>query len=254
MPLGGKSMSLAFQVDSLDGVEESHKAFYQEKEGKFVLNVEGLPEPPKGNDDVDGLKAKNGELLTELKGFKKKSKDAEDAAATARLEAAKQSGDTEAFGKSWQEKYNNRESELLSIIAGQEKSITSVTSGNVAARLAGDLALDLGNGETTAKTLEQLILSRLKTETRDGVPKTIVLDMAGQPTALTVDEFKKEFAAMPSIAPLIAGSKASGGGANGSNNSGGAANEKSLSRSQFDQLDASKKMEFSKSGGSITDD
>ena len=47
-------MTLKFQLDSLEGVEESIQGLYVEKDGKFVLGIEGLPQ----QEDVTGLKAK----------------------------------------------------------------------------------------------------------------------------------------------------------------------------------------------------
>ena len=32
-----------YELDSLEGLEESQKAFYEEKDGKFVLKVKGIP-------------------------------------------------------------------------------------------------------------------------------------------------------------------------------------------------------------------
>ena len=36
-------MTLKFQLDTLEGVDESVQSMYVEKDGKFVLNIEGLP-------------------------------------------------------------------------------------------------------------------------------------------------------------------------------------------------------------------
>jgi len=64
---------------------------------------------------------------------------------------------------------------------------------------------------------------RLSVEQRDGKPVVVVLDQQGKLSAATLDELKAEFANDVAFAPLIAGSKASGGGANGAGNGGGAA-------------------------------
>ncbi|NNG62537.1 hypothetical protein HKD51_13290, partial [Pseudomonas fragi] len=52
-------MTLKFQLDTLEGVDETTQGMYVEKDGKFVLNIEGLPQP----EDVSGLKSKVQELL-----------------------------------------------------------------------------------------------------------------------------------------------------------------------------------------------
>ncbi len=69
-------MGLKYQLDTLDGLDDSVKSLYTEKEGKFVLGIEGLPQP----EDVSGLKAKVDELLGEKKAAEKKAREAEEAA------------------------------------------------------------------------------------------------------------------------------------------------------------------------------
>ena len=69
-------MTLKFQLDTLEGVDESVQSMYIEKDGKFVLNIEGMPKP----EDVSGLKSKVQELLDEKKAADKARKEAEDAA------------------------------------------------------------------------------------------------------------------------------------------------------------------------------
>ena len=101
-------MTLKFQLDTLEGVDETTQAMYIEKEGKYFLNVEGLPQP----EDVSGLKSKVQELLDEKKAADKARKEAEDAARLEREESARKSGNVEELEKSWSEKYNRREAEL----------------------------------------------------------------------------------------------------------------------------------------------
>ncbi|MCZ7176060.1 hypothetical protein NK362_24315, partial [Salmonella enterica] len=62
-------MTLKFQLDSLEGVDEATQAMYVEKGGKYVLNIDGLP----AQEDVTGLKAKVDELLGEKKAAEKKA-------------------------------------------------------------------------------------------------------------------------------------------------------------------------------------
>lgn len=45
-------MTLKYTVDSLDGIDENVRGLYAEKDGKFVLSVEGIPAP----EDTSGLK------------------------------------------------------------------------------------------------------------------------------------------------------------------------------------------------------
>ncbi len=208
---------LKFQLDSLDGVDESVRSLYTEKDGKFVLGIEGLPQP----EDVSGLKSKVEELLGEKKAAEKARKDAEDQARLEREEAARKSGNVEELEKSWSEKYNRREAELNGTLEQERATLSTqirdLTVGRTATDIASALAIP-----GSAKALLPHIERRLSVEQRDGKPVVVVLDQQGKLSAATLDELKAEFANDTAFAPLIAGSKASGGGAAGAGGGGGA--------------------------------
>ena len=211
-------MSLKFQLDTLEGVDESVQAMYVEKGGKYVLNIEGLPQP----EDVSGLKSKVEELLSEKKAAEKARREAEEAARTEREEAARKSGNVEELEKSWSEKYARREAEL----SGQLESTNSALQGQIRDLTVGRTATDIATTLAipgSAKALLPHIERRLSVEQRDGKPTVVVLDASGKLSAATLDELKAEFTNDPAFGPLIAGSKASGGGAGGAGKGGGAA-------------------------------
>lgn len=212
---------LKFQIDSLDGVDEAVRALYAEKDGKFVLGIEGLPQ----QEDVSGLKAKVDELLGEKKAAEKARKDAEEQARLEREEAARKSGNVEELEKSWSEKYNRREAELNGMLEQERGTLSTqirdLTVGRTATDIASALAIP-----GSAKALLPHIERRLSVEQRDGKPVVVVLDQQGKLSAATLDELKAEFANDTAFAPLIAGSKASGGGAAGAGGGGGAAKGK----------------------------
>lgn len=212
---------IKFQIDTLDGVDEAVRALYTEKDGKFVLGIEGLPQ----QEDVTGLKAKVDELLGEKKLAEKKAREAEELARTEREEAARKSGNVEELEKSWSEKYNRREAELNGMLEQERGTLSTqirdLTVGRTATDIASALAIP-----GSAKALLPHIERRLSVEQRDGKPVVVVLDQQGKLSAATLDELKAEFANDTAFAPLIAGSKASGGGAAGAGGGGGAAKGK----------------------------
>lgn len=214
-------MGLKYQLDTLDGLDDSVKSLYTEKEGKFFLGIEGLPQP----EDVSGLKAKVDELLGEKKAAEKARKDAEEQARLEREEAARKSGNVEELEKSWSEKYNRREAELNGMLEQERGTLSTqirdLTVGRTATDIASALAIP-----GSAKALLPHIERRLSVEQRDGKPVVVVLDQQGKLSAATLDELKAEFANDTAFAPLIAGSKASGGGAAGAGGGGGAAKGK----------------------------
>ena len=211
-------MTLKFQLDSLDGVDESIQALYVEKDGKFVLGIEGLPQP----EDVSGLKSKVEELLGEKKLAEKKAREAEEAARLEREELARKSGNVEELEKSWSEKYNRREAELNGLLEQERGTLGTQIRDLTVGRTATDIATTLAI-PGSAKALLPHIERRLSVEQRDGKPTVVVLDQAGKLSATTLDELKAEFMNDPAFGPLIAGSKASGGGAGGAGKGGGAA-------------------------------
>ena len=208
---------LKFQLDTLDGVDDTVRALYTEKDGKFVLGIEGLPQ----QEDVSGLKAKVDELLGEKKAAEKARKDAEEQARLEREEAARKSGNVEELEKSWSEKFNRREAELNGLLEQERGTLSTqirdLTVGRTATDIASALAIP-----GSAKALLPHIERRLSVEQRDGKPVVVVLDQQGKLSAATLDELKAEFANDTAFAPLIAGSKASGGGAAGAGGGGGA--------------------------------
>lgn len=207
---------LKYTLDSLEGLEPAIAAMYEEKDGKFVLKVDGIPQPTPG-EDVTGLKNKVDELLAEKKAEAKRRQEAEEAARLAAEEAARKTGDTDALQKSWEEKHTKALTEKEQTLSALQSQVHALTVGATAARLAGELAV-----QGSAGVLQRLIEPRLSMELRDGKPVVIVLDNDGRPTALTPEEFKNEITSDAALAPLVAGSKATGGGAAGSKGGGAA--------------------------------
>lgn len=240
-------MALKHKLDSLDGLDDARKALYKKVGDKFVLDVEGLEDG-----DLAGLKKQVETLLAEKKAAEKKAREEQEAARAAAEEAAKKAGNVEALEKSWQEKLAAREKELQDKYESEVGSLTGDVNrllvDNVAAGLARELAIQ---GSDIA--LLPHIQSRLRVDVRDGKRTTIVVDAKGQPSALTLEDLKKEIAGNPAFAPLIAGSKASGGGAGGNGSGGAAGANKTMKRSDFDALDPDARRAFIKDGGTPTD-
>lgn len=229
-------MGLPFERDNLDGLDDGVKSLYKETNGKYRLDVDGY-------EDVSGLKAQRDALLTEKKQAQAKAREAEEMAKAAAEEKARKDGDISALEKSWQEKLAAAENNHKSLADSLTKQIHGLTVGQTATKLATELAVT-----GSSDVLLPHIQSRLSVEIKDGVPSVRVLDLQGKPSAMTIDELKQEFIANKAFAPLIAASKASGGGASGS---GGSGTTKTLTRNQFGLLNPSQQMDFIKSGGKI---
>lgn len=198
---------------AFDALDPSLQALYTPQGDDYVLAVEGMPQA----EDTSGLKAKNEELLAEVKANKAKAREAEEAAKRAAEEQARKTGDVEALERSWNEKHTQALGERDAQMAQLHAQVHALTVGATSAQLAGELAV-----QGSASVLKRIIEPRLSVETRDGKPTVVVLDANGRPSALTVDELRAEIMKDPALAPLIAGSRATGGGAGGSNGGGAA--------------------------------
>lgn len=219
-------MSLKFEVDSLDGLDEALAGLYEKHGDKFRLKVEGI-------DPADELKEALRKEREERKAAKERVEALEREARERAEESARKSGDIEALEKSWQDKLAKREAELLEQSKGLQSQLVELTVGATAQKLAGDLAVP-----GSADVLLPHIKSRLTYQ--DG--KLAVLDADGKPSASTVDELANEIRNDKRFAPLIVASRADGGGASGSRGGGAA----TLKRSQ---MSAAEKREFIEKNG-----
>jgi len=202
-------------LDSMDGVDESIHGFYQEKDGKFHLEVDGL-------EDTGALKRAKDHEKNARKSAEEKatSLEAQIAELTGQIEQinddkSRGNGDVEALENSWKTKLSNRENELTGQIDTLKGSLNELLIDSVAGRMAAEIAT-----EGSAGVLVPHIQNRLGVEERDGKMITVVKDSSGKPSATTVDELRQEFKDNPVFAPVIVGSKASGGGASGGDGGG----------------------------------
>ena len=149
-------MAIEYKLESLEEVDEALHGLYEQTDTGYQLKVSGIPEPEK--EDLSGLKNKVEELLREKKQAAAKAREAAEAAEAARLEAAKKGNDTEALDKSWQEKFNARESELKKELEALSGTIVNLTSGQTATKIAAEIAVQ-GSADVLLPHLER----RLKT-------------------------------------------------------------------------------------------
>lgn len=212
-------MSLKYEVDSLDGVEENLQALYSEVDGKYRLSVEDLPK----GEDVSGLKSALEKERQARREAKERAEKAEQAAQDAAAEKARKDGDVEALEKSWQKKLD----EIQNKAKEEADNYLGILKNNTVHATAIELATQLAV-PGSAKALLPALEGRLSMEFRDGKAVPVVLDADGKPSALTVQELAKEVASDPAYAPIIAATKASGGGAAGAKGGGAASKGKAV--------------------------
>lgn len=156
--------------------------------------------------ELESLKSHHEKLLSETKAAKAKAREEAEAKAKADEEAARKAGDVQALEKSWQEKYSKAESEWQGKYEQSQKHLNGLLVDSVAQKAASEIAVDPACGELLAEKIRAF----LSVAERDGKAQTVVVDADGKPSALTVEELKKQIA--EKYPRLVKGSPAGGAG------------------------------------------
>ena len=208
-------MALKAILESLDGLPDPIKSEYKKgDDGKYHLDVEGGEDTgalKRAKDYEKSARQKVEKELTDTKAELEALTEERDNI----LKGALPKGDVEKLETSWKQKYEKREKELTDQLGSLNGSLQTLLVDNVAQGLASKIS-------KSPELLLPHIKGRLKTELVDGKPVTRVLDKEGNVSALSINELEAEMVANPSYAPIIIGSKASGGGANGGQGGSGA--------------------------------
>jgi hypothetical protein len=169
----------------------------------FTLDATGFDDPAELRRARDREKEKATEEKTRAEGLQAKL-DALGPDAAAKLK------DITSLERSWNEKLTTETGKLNSKLQDRDKFINTLMVDNVAQSMATEIA-----GDNAAIILPH-IHRRLQVEHVDGAsPITRVLDANGRPSALSVEDLKKEFKEDKRFAVVVIGSKGSGGGAAG---------------------------------------
>jgi len=188
---------------------------------------------------LEAMQSDNQRLQAKIGEANKHKKEAEkQAAAEARAKA-------EAEGN-FQQLFESSEKERASL-ADQLSDLQGNIANEKRNSMALDIANDLAASPKHAKLLAKEIAPRLKFV--EGSIK--VVDNDGNLTVSTPKDLKKEVSSSAEYDFLLKGQQSSGGGATGGSSSGGAA--QAITRSEFDALSPSQKVEFGRKGGKATD-
>lgn len=197
-------MALKRKIDkaAFDKLSAEIKAEYVEKDGEYVLDVDG----DDGGDDVGALRRAKDREVQARKVAEKRAREAEDKLAELDTSDARKRGDIEALEKSWKDKHDTTVAEYDAKLKTKDAFISTSLIDNVAAQLAGEIS-------TSPKLLLPHIKARLVADLDGDTPATKVLDANGKPSALSLDDLRKEFVDNKEFASIIRASKASGGSA-----------------------------------------
>lgn len=204
-------MKKRLNKEAYDKLSDDFKKLYKADGDNFVLDLED-----DGDDDPTALKKALDAERKSRKELEKSLKEIKDKIEADERDKAGKTGDITALENSWKEKLATREKELTDIIGQRETSLRELLVDNEATRLASELS------PKHAKLLLPHIKERLSAEFTDGKAMTRILK-DGKPSAMSIDDLRKEFVANQDFSGIIVGSKGSGGGSGGPGNGGGGA-------------------------------
>lgn len=210
--------------DALPDVMKAEYKVSSTNASEYLLDADDAKEALAARDRE---KARADELQTRVDAIDKKLKDAEDATKAAEAEALRKKGDIPALEASWQAKLDAAKVASDAAIDGLKIKLKNLLVKNAAMAMAADIS-------TTPNLLAPMIEARLQAEIDVDTPFTRVLDAAGKPSALSLDDLKKELVANKDYSAIIKASQSSGGSAGagrggGSAGSGGGEGGKKLS-------------------------
>lgn len=197
-------MALKKILDKIDDLPADVQKEYVQKDGKFVLQIDG----DDSETTINHLTQKKNIAEEHRTKAETKVRELQEMMDEMRRGNIPKS-DVEALENSWKEKLANA-TELSKAEKNKlQKQLDKVLRTDTAHRLAAELA-------TVPDLLVPAIESRLAVEEGDdGEVKIRVKDKDGKMSALTLDDLKAEIRGIEKYAPILIGSKGSGGGANG---------------------------------------
>lgn len=196
-------MALKRKIDkaAFDKLSKDLQAEYVEKDGEYVLDVEG------GSDDDNGaLRRAKDRAVQERKDAEKRAREAEEKLAELDDNDARKKGDIEKLEASWKDKHEKQKEEYEAKLATKDKFISTTLVDSVAQQMASKIS-------TSPALILPHIKARLQADLDGETPSTKVLDASGNVSAATVADLEKEFVDNKDFASIIVASKAKGGGA-----------------------------------------
>lgn len=210
-------MALKSIIENLDEVQKEFQGLYVKDDatGHFRLDLEQDPNANKETEELrkerERLKAQNDRLLEEKKKEQEKARAAEE-------DRARREKDVESLERTWKERHDKEVAEAQQRTNTLMNALESQMVNGVALRIATEIS-------DSPDLMLPHVQSRLRASEENGRWVTRVVDVAGNATAMTVEELAEQLKAEKRYAPLIRGTKAAGGGANGGNGgAGGGAN------------------------------
>lgn len=207
-------MALKRKVKDIKEVKEELRNLYIEKDGEWVLDVEG------GDDEATALKNAKQHEVTARKAAEKAKAEAEAKLEELQTELAQaRNPDTlKALEKSWANKYAD--------LKKTYEEAASALTGTLENTLLDNVVTGIASKFKSPSLVKAAIRERLQVDLTDVSKPTIrVLDKDRKPSAASIEDYTKELVTNPEYADIVIGTKGSGGGAPKPSSTGGAGGE-----------------------------
>lgn len=201
-------MALKHKIDkaTFDKLSDALKAEYIEKDGEYVLDVEGF----ESLEDTGALRRGKERESQARKEAERKLRELEERMAeiesNGNISDAKKAGDIEKLQKQWDEKFAKLSKESGETINALRQRITGSMAKSEIERLAAELS-------DSPKLLIPHIASRIQADFGDdGEPVLKFIGADGQLSDAGYDGLKKEFLANKDFAAILRGNQSRGAG------------------------------------------
>jgi hypothetical protein len=222
-------MAIKAIVQTLDGIPDHLKTEYKAIDGGqgFALDIDGVEVHP----HVGALKRAKEREAQEATSLKTALKEATERLSTLSTEhetlskefedrlrgaVGSKEEDLQRLDQKWGEKLKKANDEAASKISQRDLALTKVLVMDQARAIVANMKP--AEPEYVDVILPHIV-KRLTVELTGDGARTRVLDHEGKPSADTVEELTEHFRVDKRFAPLLTGSRASGGSANGGNSS-----------------------------------
>jgi hypothetical protein len=188
---------------------------------EYVEDGDGWRLDVSGEEDTGSLKRAKDREVQLRREAEEKLKEAETRLSEIEGDDARKTGDVKTLEKSWQKKRDDDNAAWqkkydADLKAANDKlsKLSDYTKKQLIDAQASALSTELVKAGINPKILVPHIKSRLSVDFEGDEPKSLILDATGKPSKATYDELKAEFVANKDFSDIIAGTKATGGGAN----------------------------------------
>lgn len=194
-------MKRKISKEEFEKLSDALKENYKEKNGSYLLTIEDDDEA------ITELRTARDHEKEDHRNTKLKLRDLEIKLDELTNGKHKLDGNIEALEKSWKEKFENREKELL----GENGKLKGMLSGSIKETAIMGLTAKIVKPEFQ-RFFKKDIETRFDVELEGDKPTLRILGKDGKPSALTLEDFEKEIVANKEYASILIASRASGAG------------------------------------------